>query len=122
MRAWSVHYPAESALPDLYSLYQGLQLDRYGLQSNPDQLTVGKSNEEVTRNGTPLGLTRVCLRSGGTDGGGFLVAAADYSSLFHGLRQLAKRPDIEIASIAVQGDHPTPLAKLDGFCILVRKG
>jgi hypothetical protein len=48
------------------------------------------------------------------------VRATNYQTLLNGIDRLAKRPDIYIGNIALQGDRTFPLARLGDFCVYLR--
>ncbi len=117
---WETNYRREDSVQDLISLFALIGLNNYGLRADADNLVLTKV-EPVAHNGTPLGLTKICLASGAGDGASLAVQAADYQTLFSGIDKLAKRPDIYIGNISVQGDKPVPMARLGEFCVMLRK-
>lgn len=117
--AWDSSYMPESSVRDLLTLVGLVHIGSYGLSINPDKLTLSRV-EAVKHGGVALGLTRVCLATGG--GKTLAVSADHYRDLINGVARLAVRPDIEIGSFTIEGDKPAPVAALGDFCILLRGG
>lgn len=116
---WDKNYRRESSVQDTASLFAYLGLANYGLTSDPDNIILTKV-EQVTSNSAAIGLTKICMANGTGDGGALVVEASNYQTLLLGVEKLAKRPDIFLGNISVQGDKLVPIAKLGDFCILLR--
>lgn len=121
---WESRYPSMRDVHDLYGLYRTIDLKRYGLATNTDELTLTRV-EPVNHNDIPVGLVSVCMASGSAGGGSALkVSAQSYAALLGALRELAKRPDVFIGNIGIQGDRgdqSVPVALLGDFCLLLRQ-
>lgn len=121
---WENSYLHEDKIQDVAALIQLVDFPAAGLTSDPDTIALTKV-EQVTqdqKSDMPLGLTRICMSSGTADGYSLQVSAPTYQLLLDGLDRLAKRPDIQIGSISVEGDKKVPIAKLGDFCVLLRNG
>lgn len=118
---WNHSFQRSESIQDLVGLASHLGLERYGLQTDRDNLHLLKI-ERVQQNNLPIGLTRFCLATGSGNGNDFLVAAENYEKLLLGVEKLAKRPDISLGTIALEGDRAFPIAKLGEFCVLLRNG
>lgn len=121
VQRWETQYRREDTVQDLVSLQSIVDLGSVGLRSDTDKVFLSKV-EPVIENGIHLGLTRICLASSGSGGGGLEVRTDNYSALFDGINRLAARPDIYIGTITVVGEKATPAARLGDFCIMLRKG
>lgn len=116
---WVRSYRREDNAQDVLSLIGLAGLEAYGLIADADSVVL-TSLEQVNANGAPIGLTRICMGTGSADGGGLVVHAASYDALLHGVERLAKRKDVSLGNITVQGDKVVPLANLGDFCLLLR--
>lgn len=116
---WDKNYRREASVQDIASLFSYVGLGSYGLTSDSDNLVLTKV-EQVVANGSPIGITKICMATGTGDGGYLLVQSANYQSLMLGIEKLASRSDIYLGNITVQGDKQVPIAKLGDFCILLR--
>lgn len=118
---WDRSFQRSDAIQDLVGLASHLGLERYGLQTDRDNMHLLKI-EQVQQNNLPIGLTRFCLATGSGSGNNFLVAAENYEKLLVGVDRLAKRADISLGTISLEGDKAFPIAKLGEFCVLLRNG
>lgn len=121
IKRWDDSYRKEESVQDLATLYSLIDLKKYGLTSDTDGIVLNKV-DPVTQNNTPIGLTRICMGNGSGDGTSLIVRAGTYQALFSGIDKLAKRSDIYIGNISVQGDKDIPTARLGDFCVFLRKG
>jgi len=118
---WDRSFQRSDAIQDLVGLASHLGLERYGLQTDRDNMHLLKI-EQVQQNNLAIGLTRFCLATGSGNGNNFLVAAENYEKLLVGVDRLAKRSDISLGTISLEGDKAFPIAKLGEFCVLLRNG
>lgn len=118
---WDRSFQRSDAIQDLVGLASHLGLERYGLQTDRDNMHLLKI-EQVQQNNLPIGLTKFCLATGSGNGNNFLVAAENYEKLLTGVDHLAKRADISLGTISLEGDKAFPIAKLGEFCVLLRNG
>jgi hypothetical protein len=118
---WDQSFQRSDAIQDLVGLAEHLGLKRYGLETDRDNMHLLKI-EQVQQNNLPIGLTKFCLATGSGSGSNFLVAAENYERLLTGVDRLAKRPDISLGTISLEGDKAFPIAKLGEFCVLLRNG
>lgn len=118
---WDKNYRKEDSVQDLVTLLAVVNFEQYGIETDNDNVVVMKV-EPVKHGDADLGLTKICLSTGVGDGGTLYVRAANYQTLLSGIDKLAKRPDIYIGNIALQGDRAFPLAKLGDFCVYLRNG
>lgn len=116
MKAWEKSYPPAGSVSDLLSLRDLLGLNRLGLEANTDKMTLA-SVDPVTQNGSPIGLTRVCLTNAGNTE--FHMTAPDFGTLFSGLKKLASRPDISMGVFVISGEKEAR-AKINDLCLLMR--
>lgn len=116
-KQWQDAIPSAKNIADIYSLYNAIGLDKYGLSSNPEKLTVKNGIEPLTAKGSPLGATRVCVSSAGETG--LAVSAPHVSDLLTGLDALVRRRDINVANITLSVANGTPKAVLD-LCLIFR--
>lgn len=113
---WERNYQSQSAIQDMMSIWSLLDLQSYGLSAKLGDMSVVRA-ADLTFNGQPIGLTRVCLATNGQD---FVVSAADFSSLLNGVAKISSgRKDIEVQSITISNEGD-PHATLGGFCLLLR--
>lgn len=116
---WDKFYRREDSVQDLVTLLAAVNFEQYGIETDNDNVVVTKV-EPVKQGDADLGLTKICLSTGVGDGGTLFVRAANYQALLNGIDRLAKRPDIYIGNIALQGDRAFPLARLGDFCVYLR--
>lgn len=117
MKKWDASYASASQIGDLMTINNLLNLPRYGLIADIDDTKLAKVDAVTTSSGTALGMTRICLTNAGNND--FVVKAADFSTLFSGVKQLAKRLDISVGIITFSGEREA-VAKMTDFCVLVR--
>jgi len=121
VKKWERDYRDQDTVDDLMSMFSAMNLAEAGLSANIDSLSLSKI-EPVTPGDISIGLTKYCVSSGsGVDASTIEVKAADYQTLFTGIKRLANRPDIYIGTISVKGDKPEPVATLGEFCVLLSK-
>lgn len=120
VKRWEQDYRRQDSVGDLMSLYSLMNLGGYGLAINTDSMIVNKIVPEL-QNSMPIGLTRICLASGGSGDGSVEVQAQSYQDLFSGIQRLAARPDIFIGNISIKGDKSVASANLGEFCVLLSK-
>lgn len=113
---WKTKYRAATSVRDIRSVIGLINLPAYGLEADTDHLYL-MSAPEVKQNNMQIGLTKICL---GTTGDGFIVKAPSYVALLEGIHQLARRDDIYIGSVGVEGNLPKPQAKIGDFCLYLR--
>lgn len=116
---WEKSFRKEDSVQDMVGIAKHLELVNYGLETDGDHMILSKV-EPVMQANQAIGLIRICLATGSTNGDGFLVAATNYEALMTGIDRLAKRADISIGAITLQGDKTFPLAKLTDFCVMLR--
>lgn len=116
---WDKSYRREDSIQDLVSLLGHINFEQYGIETDNDNAVVLKV-EPVRQSELDLGLTKICLATGVGDGGVLFLRAQSYQGLLNGIDRLARRPDIYIGNISLQGDRAFPLAKLGDFCVLLR--
>lgn len=117
---WEKSYAPEERVQDMLTLLALVNFEDYGIETDNDNLLVQKV-EAVKLGEVELELSKVCLATGVGDGASLYVRAGNYSALLNGIKQLAKRPDIAIGNIALQGESAFPLAKLGEFCLYLRR-
>lgn len=121
VKRWGVLYAREDSVQDLVSLYGLVNVEKYGLQVDKDSLVLSNVDQE-SRSGMSIGLSRICLATGGAGEGAALeVRANTYQALFAGVKALAARRDIYISTISIKGAKALPTAYLGDFCVLMRK-
>ena len=113
---WKKTYPAASSIPDLLTLISLLDLPSLGLKADTDKLVL-KTDEQVTANNVPVGLTKLCI---GTGQENFVVEAGSYDLLLKGVDRLAHRSDLFVDNISVVGDKDVPQARIGDLCMLLR--
>lgn len=96
---WDKQIPPASMVNDIYSLHKILALDSYGLQADATKITVTKI-EAISISEIPIATTRVCLATAGYPGIR-VTAPFIYPDFITALEALAKRRDIEIASLTI---------------------
>lgn len=116
MRNWVSNYPPAASVTDLLSLRDLLGLSRLGLEANTDKLALA-STDPVNQNGSPIGLTKVCLTNAGNTE--FHLSAPDFGTLFAGLKKLSARKDISMGVFVIFGDKEAK-AKINDLCLLMR--
>jgi len=117
---WENNYPRLDAMQqDSGALTAHVNLTQYGLQTDSDNVVVS-SVDALTGGGQPLGLTKICLSTGSSNGNSLLVAADNYENLMKGVDRLSKRPDISLGNIVLQGGKSFPIARLGDFCVLLK--
>jgi hypothetical protein len=116
---WAKSFQREDSVQDVISLIGLLDLNSYGLLTDTDSVVLTKV-EQIKHNDAVLGLTKICMGTGTGDGGALEVKSQNYQTLLNGIEMLAKRSDIYIGNIALQGDKGVPIARLGEFCILLR--
>lgn len=115
-KRWDESYQSVGRVTDLVSLTKILQLEKYGLNADADKIQLAKV-DPVSQNGSPLGMTKICLTNRGN--ADFVVTAADFNALFNGIRQLASRLDVHMEMFSFSGEKEAA-ARITDFCILVR--
>lgn len=115
-RQWEEAIPSARNINDIYSLYNAIGLEKYGLASNQEKLSV-KNIEPLTAKGSPLGAQRVCINSAGENG--LALTAAHFSDLLTGMDGLIRRRDISVTNITLSAAGGTPKAVVD-LCLLFR--
>lgn len=113
---WAKTYKPASGLRDLLAIVALLDLPAYGLQANMDSLVL-RTDSQVSANNVELGLTKLCLATGGES---FTVEARNYDDLLKGVNQLSHRPDIFVDNISILGDKDVPQAKFGDLCVFLR--
>ncbi len=116
---WDNSFRREDTVEDMVHLISHVGFEKYGIETDNDNAILTKV-EQITQGESPIGITKICMATGAGDGGALFVRAQNYQTLMKGIEQLARRPDIYIATISLQGDKAFPLAKLGDFCILLR--
>lgn len=114
-------YLSEEDVPDLTSLHQRLELDRY-LNLNKDRLSVRSVANVRSSNGTQLPLARVCIA---TDDDVVRVEGDHFNEILEGILRLSQmRNDLTLGQIDVTfkraGASGTVHANLSPFCLLIR--
>ncbi|WP_137922307.1 hypothetical protein [Hydrogenophaga sp. 2FB] len=118
---WNKTFTKETSLQDLRGLLELANLEKSGLSIQADDIGVS-AVEPVRHNNLNIGLTRMCLSSQGVaDGKSLEVSAADYRTLFAGVKHLTDRADISIKNIVIRGDKKLPTATLGDFCVLLSR-
>lgn len=113
---WKKTYRAASSIPDLLTLISMLDLSSLGLKADTDKLVL-KTDEQVTANNVPVGLTKLCI---GTGQENFTVEAGSYDQLLKGIDKLAHRSDLFVDNISIMGDKDVPQARIGDLCLLLR--
>ena len=117
---WNGNFKSSQSINDFIGLYAVLDIGKYNLRSNIDTMALERV-EPVTQNNVQIGLNKMCLRTTSAGRDGFEVTAADYDTLFKGLKALAARPDIYIGSISIRSSKTKePVASMTDFCLLLR--
>ena len=117
-KKWDATYTSQTLVPDMLALIERLRLNEYNLNVNTNKIFVSKI-ESIAQTGVQIGLVKVCLASSNR-GDALEVEAANYQTLFSGVEKVAKRLDISIESIEIQGDKKIPIASLNDFCVLLK--
>lgn len=117
---WEQQIQPASQVEDLYSILKIAALDTYGFTVDTATLIVTKIESVIAADSTPLQTDRVCLASAGQSG---IVVTADniYPTLITGLNQLAKRKDVEIASITFSTTNTNRGTATFQLCIRLRR-
>lgn len=117
---WEKSYPKLNADTDMMGLVSHLRLEQVGLLTEVDSLALTKV-DPVKQGDSSIGLTRICLANGSSDGGALIVISENYETLLVGIDSLSKRPDIQIANISLLGgEGAVASARLGDFCVLMR--
>lgn len=114
-------YLSEDDVPDLTSLHQRLELDRY-LNLNKDRLSVRSVLGVRSSNGTRLPLVKVCIA---TDDDVVRVEGANFNEILDGVLRLSQmRNDLTLGQIDVNFGHKQGSdrihANLSPFCLMIR--
>ena len=114
-------YLSEEDVPDLTSLHQRLELDRF-LNLDKDRLSVRSVASVRASNGTPLPLAKVCIA---TDDEVVRVEGNHFNEILEGIMRLVQtRNDLTLGQIDVtfkrSGANGTVHANLSPFCLLIR--
>lgn len=113
---WNKTFVKGSTIRDWRALKSMLDLNAYGLKAEGESLGF-KSDPEVTSNGIPLKLKKVCLVTGGAN---FVIQAASYEQLLAGVERMSRRRDLYIDNVSIVGDKQVPEAVISDMCIFVR--
>jgi hypothetical protein len=117
---WEKVFRKQDTIPDIVGLVAHVGLEKYGLQTDSDNVVISHVDPQIVYSGEKIGLAKICLATGSSSNGGFLVAAENYELLMQGIKHLAKRNDILIGNISLEENKAFPIAKLGDFCILLR--
>ncbi|MBE0506256.1 MAG: hypothetical protein IBX50_05985 [Marinospirillum sp.] len=114
-------YLSEGDVPDLTSLHQRLELDRY-LNLNKDRLSVQSVDAVQASDGTPLPLIKVCIA---TDDEVVRVEGRHFTEILDGVLRLSQmRSDLSIGQLDVSFSHTYDSdrirANLSPVCLLIR--
>lgn len=115
---WVSTYPA--SVVDLMELYQRVNLEKHGLAADVDTI-MQTDAQKVEVRGFDVGLSKLCIGSGGWDAS-IRLSSASAISLKDGIEGLAKRKDIEMGSMTFAFDKQTnrPYVDVNGLCLRVR--
>lgn len=113
---WEKVYKPASRVQDMLAIVTLLDLSSYGLRANMDALVL-RTDTQVTSKNVDIGLTKLCLATGGEY---FIVEADSYDALLKGVDRLSHRADIFLDNTSILGDKDVPQAKFGDLCVFLR--
>lgn len=116
VQGWDSEFQSIQSAKDLLGIFQVLDLDRFGLYSNLDDLRLTDATPYI-QNDHPIGLVSICMDSGA---GELNVYAEDYQQLLEGLHAMAESQDVTFETVTIRGQEQQAMAKLSGLCMLLR--
>ena len=116
LEKWEKTYKPASGVQDMLAIVSLLDLSAYGLRANMDSLVL-RTDTQVSSNNVDIGLTKLCLATGGES---FTVEADSYDALLKGVDRLSHRADIFVDNISILGDKEVPQAKFGDLCVFLR--
>ena len=120
-QAWDEAYKPASEIKDRLSLYRVLELEQIGLVANPDLISEREIEAVNDQDGMYLGLTKICLSSGGQPRIPVMSPDGGVASLLRGARALIQTPGLSYESMEISRRDSSAELIIGKPCIYLRE-